>query len=51
MVRFGAKKEESFLLFYFTKKGAKSPIIFLTAVMIFIWLLQSDLRPFPNQLH
>ena len=41
MVRFGAKKEESFLLFYFTKKGAKSSFSFLSIVVMIIYLATS----------
>ena len=34
MVRFGAKKEESFLLFYFTKKRSKLLLNLFTIVRV-----------------
>ncbi len=44
MVRFGAKKVESFHLFYFTKKGAQSPFLNLNTI---VYLL-SRLKTFGN---
>lgn len=50
MVRFGAKKEESFLLFYFIKKGAlRSFCLYRSFLRLFIWHSRNDLQPPPNQ--